>query len=215
VAVEETQRAATESENELYDANQRSRAGRQKGQAMHRKLTAVTGGLVLAFALAIPAAANAAAARPSSPARPASTQHGCGILHDQGNGKTSIGSNDVDLAFFTGGALYVCNDGIAINGEFEMGTDTSLDSGGFTDGCFEADPDENVIDINQSCGGDGQVSDRWTATSEGTSGGATIWEFKNQGNGDCMYNDAQSTAIYAACTNKDHFEWFTWPQSNL
>jgi hypothetical protein len=214
VAADETQRAATESENELYDAHQRSRAGRQKGQAMHRKLTALTGGLVLAFALAIPAAANAAAARPSSPARPASTQHGCGILHDQGNGKSSIGLDDVDLTFLTNGGLYVCNDGIALNGEFEMGTDTSLDS--FPVGCFAADPNQNVIDLDMACSGDGQVYDRWTATKEpGTAGGADIWEFKNENNGECMYNDAQSTAIYAACNNSDHFEWFTWPQSNL
>ncbi len=181
---------------------------------MHRKLTALTGGLVLAFALAIPAAANAAAARPSSPALPAATQHGCGVMHDQGNGRSSVGLDQIDLTFLTNGSLDVCNDGVA-NGEFEMGTDTSLDSGVFPVGCFAADPNSNVIDLDRACGGNGQVYDRWTAIKEGTSAGAIIWEFRNQNNGQCMYNNTQASAIYAACNNTNHFEWFTWPQSNL
>jgi hypothetical protein len=172
--------------------------GRQKGQAMHHKSAALTGGLILAVALAIPAAANAAAVRPSGPARPADTNQGCGVLFDQGN----------DGNF----GLY-CNYSIPINGEFEIVN--PLDNG-----CLAVNTSQVLVDDDSAAacsgnGGKGATWDRWTATQEGTSGGARIWEFRNQFNGDCLYNDTQFTMIYAACSNKDHFEWWTWPDSNL
>jgi hypothetical protein len=166
---------------------------------MYRKLAALTGGLVLSFALAIPAAANAAAVRSSGPARPADTNHGCGVLFDQGNGKSS--------------AFTACNVSIPINGEFEMALENSNE-------CLAVNSTAGDIDVDsasacQSSGGAGDTWDRWTATKEGSSGGATIWEFKNQFNGECMYDDQQASIIYTTCSSTNHFEWFTWPGSNL
>jgi hypothetical protein len=165
---------------------------------MHRKFAALTGGLVLAVALAIPAAANAAAVRPSGTVRPADTNHGCGELFDQGNGENS--------------GQY-CNYSIPISGEFEMVNPANNE-------CLAVNTSEGVIDNDAAAacsanGGDGDKWDRWTATQEGTSGGARIWEFKNQYNGDCLYDDKQPAVIYAACSSTDHFEWWTWPGSNL
>jgi hypothetical protein len=181
---------------------------------MHRKFAALTGGLVLAVALAIPAAANAAAVRPSGPARPADTNHGCGLLFDQGNGKNSevIGQ---DLVFVTGSPnTKYCNFSIPINGEFEM-VDTADNNQCLAVNASGGYIDEDSRAACSASGGEGDTWDRWTATEEGTSGGARIWEFKNQYNGDCLYDDTQYVAIYAACSNTDHFEWFTWPGSNL
>lgn len=171
---------------------------------MYRKIAALTGGLALAFTFAIPAAANAAAVRASGTAavaRPAEAN--CGGIFDQGNGKQFSALGNFDF----------CNVSIPINGEFEMAAEGSTE-------CLAVNSTDGDIDLDtstacQSSGGKGDTWDRWTATAEGSSGGATIWEFRNQFNGDCMYDDTQEPVIYAACTNSDHFEWWTWPGSNL
>jgi hypothetical protein len=180
---------------------------------MYRKLAALTGGLVLSFALAIPAAANAAAVRPSGPARPADTNHGCGVLFDQGNGETGAALAQ-SLSFLDGTSTKFCNFSIPINGEFEMVYTVDNNS------CLAVNSSRGIIDEDDptACsanGGDGDTWDRWTATAEGSSGGATIWEFKNQFNGKCLYDDQQDPAIYTTCSSTNHFEWFTWPGSNL
>jgi hypothetical protein len=184
---------------------------------MRRKLAALTGGLALvsAFTFAIPAGANAAAARESRPAastRPADTNNGCGTLFDQGNHESSEINGDDGLEFGDGDVKF-CNISTPLSGVFEMGFQEG------TGQCLAVNSEVGAIDLDgaSACsanGGEGDTWDRWTATEEGVINNTKIWEFKNQYNGDCMYDDAQDPAIYAACS-VDEFEFFTWPGSDL
>jgi hypothetical protein len=45
--------------------------------------------------------------------------------------------------------------------------------------------------------------------NEGIDGEA--YELSNGYNGDCMYDETQTDAIYSGCTGSDHFEWFVGP----
>jgi hypothetical protein len=171
---------------------------------MYRRIAALTGGLALAFTFAIPAAANATAVRASGTAAVAlPAEVNCGGLFDQGNSKQLSADGIFDF----------CNVSIPINGEFEIVAEGTTE-------CLAVNSTDGDIDLDsatacQSSGGEGNTWDRWTASSDGSVGGATIWEFKNQFNGDCMYDDTQPTVIYAACNSSDRFEQMTWPGSNL
>jgi hypothetical protein len=83
------------------------------------------------------------------------------------------------------------------------------------------DPSRGRVDLEsfEACayggGGHGYPWDRWTAIRVGTSGGAGIWEFENVYNHECLYDNQQADAIYAACSSSNHFEWFKWPGSDL
>jgi hypothetical protein len=179
---------------------------------MHRRIAALAGGLALAFTFAIPAAANVAAVRASHPAasaRPADANN-CGGIFNEGNGEGPYMAG--------GGVTKFCNVSIPINGEFEI-----VASG--TSECLALDSTAQDIDLDSaaactSSGGKGDTWDRWTAIQEvpaNENGGTAIWEFQNQFNGEnqCLYDDTQDPAIYATCNNSDHFEWWTWPGSNL
>jgi hypothetical protein len=171
----------------------RFKAGRQKGQAMRHKLAALTGGLALAFTFAIPAAANAATVRASSPAiARADAGQVCDLLTDAGTNGVSDLNDQNNLVF-------------AVNSMFQMEFCNVLavnSSTGYID--------EDSAAACLSNGGDGDTWDRWTATKE-TQNGHTFWEFQNQfASGDCIYDDEQVPAIYAACSGSDHFEWFSW-----
>jgi hypothetical protein len=185
---------------------------------MRRKLAALTGGLALAFAFAIPAAANAAPVRASGPAiaRPADANQGCGELFDAGNG--GVGNlNDQNNLIFPNPAepeIEFCNVSISINGEFEI----SL--GGVGGECMAVNSSTTYIDVDSAAAcssrsGDGDKWDRWTATEESVTSGVTYWEFQNESNGKCIYDDEQVPTIYTTCSNPDEFEWFAWPGSNL
>jgi hypothetical protein len=132
-------------------------------------------------------------------------------MHDQGNSKAANVSGDAVV--FNDGTGQFCNFSIDINGEFQIIPEENdllcLDVDGIN-GQIDVDTESNCLSNN----GDGETWDRCTATEEGLSGSTKIWEFVNQYNGDCIYDDAQEPAIYAAC-GTDEFEFFIWPGSNL
>lgn len=184
---------------------------------MRRTLASLAGGLAVALTLGVSAVAHAANLPSSGQkvptlVRPADTLQGYGPLYDEGNGGYGI---------ISGGALEFVNDGdewdfynvsIPITGQFEIQLGDN--------GCLAVDSSNGTVveDTPTACalyGGDGYQWDRWNAINEGIYNGAQVWELKNAYGGECLYDYKQVPAVYTTCIATDHFEWFSWPDSNL
>jgi hypothetical protein len=167
---------------------------------------ALIGGIVVAAMFIAPAPAHA------------DTVQGCGNLQDMGNNFSDpigYGQDQGGYLFFQGStsADSFCNVSTPNNGVFEI-TDKT------TNGCVGEDLTTGVMRVESSAacaisGGQGYPWDQWTVVYSATVDGWPIFELRNNGSLQCLYDDLQQPAVVANCITTDRFEWFYWPQSGL
>jgi hypothetical protein len=191
------------------------------GAITRKRVAILAAGLALAVTFSAPGTARA------------DTNHGCGAITDIGVEEPGYVYNG-NLTFdgFQTADIF-CNVGIPINGEFEI---EDMGPTGFSNlGCLSvtwqnavgAPPPTVTLESPKGCAvnnGKGYTWDDWYAKSIEYHSNQ-LWMLENAytstndpalGVGPCMNTDVDGLrAGTSVCDANDHYEWFSWPGSNL
>jgi hypothetical protein len=176
---------------------------------MRGRLVAAACGLVLAVALGVPAAAQAAVSRPgpadarTTPAAPDASVP-CATFDDLGNNHYAGWADSSHTYIYFGvdlsHAIPFCNVNRG-NGRFWIEEEIN---GQLSGNCISA----GTGGIEWfSC--DDSWSD-WTGTKVGTYHSQSIWMLNDPYTSNCLYDDLQDPAIENPCITSDAFEHFIW-----